>query len=380
MVLRNRVSSGCKRFIDYKRIIIRAGDGGDGAIAFFRSSAMGPPSGGNGGKGASVYVKATKEISDLSALEKRYFGRSGNKGSSAQMHGANGKDLVLEVPIGTRIKKLPYGVPSVLEDQNDDLEIVKNHYKFANSYLPKEDRIRMLKERIQPFSAPKLWEMDLVKEGETVLVAKGGNGGFGNPHFVTPQMPGPQIAGKGDLGEGTILEIELKMIADAGMVGFPNAGKSSLLAAVSDAHPKIASYAFTTTNPYLGTIDFSDFYSITIADIPGLIKGAAQNVGMGHRFLRHIERSKILVYVIDLSSDDPVSDLKTLQNELEEYSSGLSARPSIVVGNKSDLSVSRDNYQKLIKAVEWPVIPVSAKEKKNITLLTDIMRKTLSDL
>lgn len=154
----------------------------------------------------------------------------------------------------------------------------------------------------------------------------------------------------------------------------------SLLAAVSDAHPKIASYAFTTMHPYIGTIDFPDFFSITIADIPGLIKGAAQNVGLGHRFLRHIERSKILVYVIDLSSADPFLDFKTLQNELEDYCTGLSAKPSIIVGNKSDLAVSRENYQKLVQLVDLPIVPVSAKEKKNIIMLTDIMRKTLSDL
>lgn len=154
----------------------------------------------------------------------------------------------------------------------------------------------------------------------------------------------------------------------------------SLLAAVSEAHPKIASYAFTTMHPYIGTIDFPDFFSITLADIPGLIKGAAQNVGLGHRFLRHIERSKILVYVIDLSSNDPYLDFRTLQNELEEYCPGLSAKPSIIVGNKSDLAVSRENYQKLVSLVDLPVVPVSAKEKKNITVLTDIMRKTLLDL
>jgi GTP-binding protein len=369
--------------MDYKRILIKAGKGGDGAIAFFRSSAVGPPCGGNGGKGGSVYLKATKEVVDLSALDKRYHARNGTSGSYNQMHGANGKDLVLEVPIGTRIKKVIFqnsSEASEASEEKDDLDIVQEHFKFANSYVPKEDRIRMLMERIIPSPKQSSLELDLVNDGETVLVAGGGKGGLGNTHFVTPQMPGPQIAGKGDPGQSSLLEIELKVIADAGMVGLPNAGKSSLLAAVSDAHPKIASYAFTTMNPYLGTIDFPDFYSITLADIPGLIKGAAQNVGMGHRFLRHIERSKILVYVIDLSSNDPISDFKTLQNELEEYSAGLSSRPSIIVGNKSDLSVSRGNYQKLVKAVEWPVIPVSAKEKKNITVLTDIMRKTLSDL
>ena len=149
---------------------------------------------------------------------------------------------------------------------------------------------------------------------------------------------------------------------------------------MSEAHPKIASYAFTTMHPYIGTIDYPDFFSITLADIPGLIKGAAKNIGLGHRFLRHIERSKILVYVIDLSSIDPVLDFKTLQNELEEYRPGLSKKSTIIVGNKSDLPEALENYQKLVKSVDWPVVPVSAKEKKNITVLTNIMRKTLSGI
>jgi GTP-binding protein len=230
MIGRNRVAQGFKRFVDYKKVIIKAGDGGDGAVAFFRSSSsFGPPCGGNGGNGGSVIIRASKEVIDLSALEKRYSARNGVSGSFNQRHGANGSDLILNVPMGTKIKTIDNSVNAINEkciDSDDDLETVKKYFKFTNSYVPKQDRIKMLLERVPNPHKFNMLELDLINHGDSIRIVNGGKGGLGNPHFVTPQMPGPQISGKGQKGQSRMIEIELKVIADVGLVGMPNAGKS----------------------------------------------------------------------------------------------------------------------------------------------------------
>jgi GTP-binding protein len=208
-----------------------------------------------------------------------------------------------------------------------------------------------------------------------LLYSRGGKGGFGNPHFRSSLMPGPGIAGRGMKLGPIELEFELKTLADAGLVGLPNAGKSTLLKAVSNAHPQIAPYPFTTLNPYVGTIDFPDYWTMTIADMPGILPGAHLNKGLGLRFLRHIERNKLFVYVVDLSGPEPWKDLECLQQELEAYKPGLTSRPSIVAANKADLTeTSRDNLKKLERKTSLPIVPVSGKYEKNITTLTGAMR------
>ncbi|KAI8909643.1 P-loop containing nucleoside triphosphate hydrolase protein [Gorgonomyces haynaldii] len=322
-----------QQFVDFKRIGCFAGKGGDGHIAFARTSyqPMGPPSGGNGGAGGSIYIRACKNTTSLNGILNRYVARQGEDGSRQAMHGKNARDVEIVVPLGT---------------------------------IPEQPRIKI----------------DLLEDGQKIMVCKGGIGGLGNPHFVTPLMPGPGIASKGEHGQVKFIQLELKTLADAGLVGLPNAGKSTLLKAVSNCHPRIAPYPFTTLNPYVGTIDFPDFWSMTIADMPGIIKGAHQNHGLGHRFLRHIERNQIFVYVVDLASEAPWDDLKVLQDELEQYKPGLTQKPSIVCANKADIAESaRTNLEILKQKTHLPIVPVSAKNEKNIHTLTGLMRQLVEN-
>eukprot|EP00842_Homolaphlyctis_polyrhiza_P005829 jgi/Hompol1/6247/HPOL_002241-RA len=483
-------------FVDHKYIKVCAGNGGDGAISFFKgtSGPMGPPSGGNGGRGGDVWITASKNVTSLNGVLNRYFAKNGKVGGGKQMHGQDGDDVEILVPVGTLVKQIQFphlkriaaaaaaaeaatasdpklasattqavmeAAASVreleeneaqieaaeaaaknaapapaqtqtseaastrsssvnkldqegqdaddFEDEDDDtnaideerkrrttgvstaapvtpsderMELLSKYFKFRNQYLPQEDRIRMLMERLprhQQTPAPVHFE--LLEDGERRLVMRGGRGGLGNPHFVTPVIQGPGIAGRGIKVSPILLELELKTMADAGLVGLPNAGKSTLLAATSNAHPKIAPYPFTTLNPYVGTIDFDDFWTMTIADIPGIISGANQNLGLGHRFLRHIERTKLLVYVIDLAGEAPWSDLETLQFELEAFKTGMTDRPSLIAANKADVAdVARDNFEILKTKTSIPIVPISAKHQKNIIQFTGVMRKMVEEI
>ncbi|KAJ3182555.1 hypothetical protein HDU85_002654 [Gaertneriomyces sp. JEL0708] len=387
-------------FVDYKRVKITAGKGGDGAITFFKSARtpFGPPSGGSGGRGGDVYVVASKEYTSLNGVQNRYSAANGGNGEGKQMHGADGKDVEIRVPVGTYVRQWVEpdaqdpceDGPDQSESDNEkerkaleQLELLHRYFKFRNNYIPQRDRINMLLERIpyQSKATAKLIEFDLATDGERRLIARGGRGGQGNPHFVSTDIKGPGMAGRGQPGTTLWLDLELKTIADAGLVGLPNAGKSTFLAAVSNAHPRIAPYPFTTLNPYVGTIDFPDFWTMTIADIPGLIEGAHRNVGLGHRFLRHVERNRILVYVIDLAGKEPWRDVEILQSELEAYKPGLTSKPSLIVGNKADLgTIARDNFEVLKSKTMIPIVPISAKDKKNITAATGMMRSLVMKL
>ena len=280
-------------FHDRARISVQAGRGGDGGLSFRREKFVpkGGPDGGDGGRGGDVLLIADPDLRDLSSLgSKRVFkGGRGEPGRGSGKHGADGPDIELQVPVGTQV---------FTEDQ-----IVA----------------------------------DLAAPGARVVVARGGSGGRGNRHFATPTRQTPRFAETGLPGEDAELELRLKLLADAALVGLPNAGKSSLLRRISNARPKVADYPFTTLQPVLGTVESPDGRQLTVADVPGLIEGASQGVGLGHEFLAHLERARLLLHVIDAAVAGPAEQFRQIDHELAEYGAGLDERNQVVVLNKIDL-------------------------------------------
>jgi len=284
-------------FIDKAAITVRAGKGGDGAVAFHREKYVpsGGPDGGDGGRGGSVIVIADDNMSTLMDFryKRKYVAVNGMNGQGSRCKGKDGSDIVIKVPRGTLIRDKETG--GIIKDMSDS----------------------------QPF-----------------VLAKGGRGGWGNQHFATPTRQIPRFAKPGMNGECREVVLELKLLADVGLIGFPNVGKSTLLSVVSKAHPKIANYHFTTLYPNLGVVYVSEGVSFVMADIPGIIEGASEGAGLGHDFLRHVDRCRLLIHVLDLSGSegrDPIEDFEAINKELKEYNPELAERPQIVVANKCDL-------------------------------------------
>ena len=314
-------------FYDRARIYVKGGDGGNGAISFRREKYVpkGGPDGGDGGRGGNVYLRVDPQVNTLLAFsyQQHFRAESGEPGRGKNQSGRDGADLVIDVPPGT----------VVYDDATGELL------------------------------------GDLVEPGEMLLVARGGKGGRGNQHFATPTRQAPRLAEKGEPGEARWLRLELKLLADVGLVGLPNAGKSTLLAAVSAARPKIADYPFTTLEPVLGvvTIPGRAGGAFVLADLPGLIAGAAQGAGLGHEFLRHVERTRLLVHVLDGSGGfegrDPLEDFQTINEELAAYSAELAGKPQVVAVNKIDLPEARANLPRVREALVtlgYTVFPISA--------------------
>ena len=308
-------------------------------------------------------------------------------------HGPMGEDLVVKVPIGTVVRERVIPTRQDEEEQEQEEPSLEDRWVFFPreeqrevgpgkvNFFKQAQRLILQEEKYLRWRARQegtaLIHTDLTEPDQEVVVCRGGAGGYGNPHFLTNENRSPKYATRGRKGETREFELELKTIADIGLVGMPNAGKSTLLGAISNAHPKQADYAFTTLHPFVGTVDFADTYQLTVADIPGLIEGAHKNIGLGHAFLRHVERAKILVYVVDLSGEAPWKDLQTLQSELEAYRPGLTKRQSLIVANKADqVRRAKDNLEQLQAAVtDIPIVTVSARYEKNILKLTSTMRK-----
>ena len=327
-----------KTFIDQVEVLVRSGRGGDGAMSFRREAlvAFGGPDGGDGGRGGDVVFRASEHVNSLLSLyyDPKCFAQDGGPGQGQKMFGKRGKDLVVDVPLGTEV------------------------YDAATGLLV----------------------ADITEAGQRVVVAKGGVGGYGNVHFKSSVNQAPTEHTPGGEPEERRLRLELKTIADAGLLGFPNAGKSSLLSTLSSATPKIASYPFTTLNPIVGTIVYDDWAKVALADVPGIIEGAAKGVGLGLAFLRHLERSKVLVYVIDMAGTDarePWRDYKVLKKEVDEYSVELSERPSIIVANKMDVAVAQENYERFVKETGVAPIRVSCEARTGLDEFRQALRQAV---
>ena len=329
-------------FEDYAKIKIKAGDGGDGAVAFHREKyvASGGPDGGDGGRGGNIVFKADDNLSTLadSRYKRKYSAPKGENGRGGRCNGKHADDLVIRVPRGTVIKDAETG--RLMADISGD---------------------------------------------EPVVVAKGGKGGWGNTHFATPTRQTPRFAKLGMPGEEYEVQLELKLLADVGLVGFPNVGKSTLVSVVSEAKPIIANYHFTTITPVLGVVRFGEGESCVMADIPGLIEGAWEDKGLGHRFLRHVERCRMLVHIVDVAGSegrDPKEDFRIINEELKKFNEELAQRPMIVAGNKCDLATDEqiEDFRKFVEDQGYKFFPIMAAIRYEVDPLLDCIREQLSKL
>jgi GTP-binding protein len=325
-------------FVDYAIIEVQAGNGGDGAVTFRREKYVpkGGPSGGDGGNGGNIIIQSDSNLHTLLDFryKKKYNAVNGEKGGNSLKDGKNGKDVIIKVPVGTIIK---------------DTETEEQLF-------------------------------DLNEESQKVFLAKGGKGGKGNSKFATSTNQTPRFAEPGKPGEFKKVILELKLIADVGLVGFPNAGKSTLISKISSARPKIADYPFTTLEPNLGIVRYKDFQSFTVADIPGIIEGASEGKGLGHQFLRHIERTRIILFLIDITSEDYQNDFNILHNELKKYSPKLIQKKRIVALSKSDLVDSkkiRETSSVKFKGMKNKPVIFSSISGQGLNELLDILWKTL---
>lgn len=327
-------------FVDTANVVIQAGKGGDGAVSFRREIYVdkGGPDGGDGGNGGNVIFEASQNVNTL--LDFRYQpelkAKPGGNGAKAKRHGKSGEDLIVKVPMGTLVKR-------------EGIVIA-----------------------------------DLTDHGQRVVIAHGGDGGFGNAHFKSSVRQTPRMAEKGEMGEAFDAELELKLLADVGLVGLPNAGKSTFLSVVTNARPEIADYAFTTLTPNLGVADIDDG-SLLIADIPGLIEGAAEGKGLGDQFLRHVERTAVLLHLIDVYSNDVAADYETIREELRLYSEELLTRPEVVVLTKTDgldeeiISMQTDALKKVV-GPNTPIMTMSSTAHQGLKEVLRALRTKIEDV
>ena len=333
-----------ERIIDKVKIYVKAGNGGNGAVAFHREKyvARGGPDGGDGGHGGNVVFRVDPGATTLLFFRdhRKFVAKNGGDGKGDKFHGANGESVEILVPLGTLIRDAETG--KIIKDMSDD----------------------------EPF-----------------VCCKGGRGGWGNRHFATPTRQIPMVAKPGTKGEERELILELKMLADVGLIGFPSVGKSSILSRISSARPKIAAYHFTTLSPNLGVVKTGPESGFVAADIPGLIEGAADGAGLGHAFLRHIERCRLLLHVVDISCEegrDPTLDIRTINGELARYSEKLAALPQMIVANKSDALdeelVDVKAFEDFVRANGWELMYVSAATGDNLKELVTRVSQRLADL
>lgn len=329
-------------FVDIAKIKIKAGDGGDGAVSFRREKyvASGGPDGGDGGTGGSVYFQADDNLSTLADFryKRKYSAPRGENGRGKRCAGRKGEDLIVRVPRGTLVKEAETG--RILADVSDE---------------------------------------------EPQLVARGGRGGWGNSHFATPTRQTPRFAKPGTPGESFEVQLELKLLADVGLVGYPSVGKSTLISVVSEAKPAIAEYHFTTLTPVLGVVRLGENSSFVMADIPGLIEGAGEGVGLGHQFLRHVERCRLLVHIVDVSGSegrDPKEDFEIINRELVKFNPELAERPMLVAGNKCDLAddAQIEEFRRFVEGKGYEFFPIMAAIRYDVDPLLKRIQELLSKL
>ena len=352
------------KFVDHVRIHAKAGDGGDGCCSFRREKFVprGGPDGGDGGDGGSIILKADIHTDNLASLyyEPNVRAQRGVHGQGKDKQGRSGESLWVKVPVGTLIYRLPEEFhPHMADPDGEEVE------------------------RKMPLDLRKLEPMaDLREPGAEFLLCQGGHGGKGNTHFKSSTNRVPRRTTEGEPGEEGWFALELQTIADAGLVGYPNAGKSTLLGKISAAHPKVAPYPFTTLNPIVGVVELGGYRRVTVADIPGLIEGAHENRGLGHEFLRHIERCKLLLFVLDMAGSegrDPADDFRTLRKELKLYDARLAARPFTVIANKMDLPGASAHWRRFkAKFRKAKVTPVSAANGEGIEKVKELLENTFA--
>lgn len=365
-------------FIDEIKVYARAGHGGKGCVAFLREAyrPKGGPSGGNGGRGGDVILEANHDLNNLIAqyFTPRLIAQDGEAGMGKGMDGHAGDDLIIKVPCGTQVWRLasqPGNLPGV-EFGSGDESVVEESPKSrpalpsATKHRPvirvAADGSQALEVKPEEDDAPEPvvdehggeLVVDLTVHGQRFTLCKGGRGGLGNRNFATARRQTPRFAQPGEAGDEGEFRLELKIMAEVGLVGYPNAGKSTLLTAISRARPKIAPYPFTTLHPQIGIVEYGDHHRLTVCDVPGLIEGAHNNVGLGHAFLRHIQRCKILVLLLDMAGTDgrhPWDDYHQLRHELELYDPALVKKPQLVVANKMDEAAAVENLKKFKRRV-----------------------------
>ena len=331
-------------FIDNIKIYVKAGDGGNGAVSFHREKyvSAGGPDGGDGGRGGNIIFRIDEGANTLLAFryKRKFIAENGQNGMSGKMHGKSGQDVIITVPQGTLIKDPESG--KIIFDMGSDREFV---------------------------------------------LCKGGRGGWGNRHFATPTRQIPRFAKSGTKGEEREVLLELKMLAEVGLIGFPNVGKSSILSRISSAKPKIANYHFTTLSPNLGVVSMGEGRGFLAADIPGLIEGASEGQGLGHDFLRHVDRCRLLLHVVDIAGTDgrdPVEDIEKINYELSQYSEELSRRPQIIVANKIDSVLEEEeiyqNFKNYVEKNDLPVVYVSAVTGEGLSELVRVATEKLKEL
>ena len=392
-------------FIDEIKVFARAGHGGKGAIAFHREAYVpkGGPSGGNGGRGGSVILQADHDLNNLvnQFYVSRLIAERGDGGKGKGMDGIAGKDLIIKVPCGTMVWRLPSTTPPEVEpeDSSDEEEESDNENPLLKSSTGQRPVIRSSAgaraleidlsqedDGKKPTTDAVKGELvaDLTHDGQQFVLCKGGRGGLGNRNFATARHQTPRFAQPGEAGDEGDFLFELRMMAEVGLVGYPNAGKSTLLTAISRARPKVAPYPFTTLHPQIGIVEYKEDYKrLTVCDVPGLIEGAHENVGLGHSFLRHIRRCRILVILLDMAGTDnrePWDDYTKLLKELELYDPAMLDKPRYIVANKMDEPVAEENLKVFKRKVKKaPVLPISAAFDQGMDQFRQLIRSAVEE-